>query len=386
MKPIVIDEIIDSVLDQLAAGKSPAAILAEYPEHAAELSGILAVIQPAMTLPKNGIPAPVRRRRYVAALHVPWQERLQRVFRIALIPATAVFILVGVSQFAIAAEHSLPGTTLYRFKLAAERTRVAVTTDQNEKAHLELAYSQKRLTDVQAVLQQENSSPDQKVAALTELKNQTQKTFALVPTVATSNALNNNDDTLFKGLIAVNNQQKDLLKTLPAQDETNEIATTALQVTEDHQKTIATLLAAVNDKTLIDLVDQQISITGTVQLVNIAKQTITVEKNSFVVNDSTQIKFQDKDLTLAGLPAKTQVTIVGSKTANGMVADRIDVLVLADAPDKSGEVKGATTGTVKPTGASDGTTQPIEPKPSTPAPAPDPNTVTGGYIIEQPDQ
>jgi hypothetical protein len=384
MKPIVIEEIIDSALDQLAAGKSPAAILAEYPEHAEELSGILAMVQPAMSLPKNTVPKPVRRRRYVAALHVPWQIRFQRIIRIALIPATAVFIFVGGTELVGAAQNSLPGDTLFPLKLAAERTRVAINTDPNDKANLELAYSQKRLTDVQTVLQQENSSPDQKVAALNELKDQTQKTFALVPTVAATNAINHNDDTLFKGLIAVNNQQKDLLKTLPAQDETKEIAISALQVTEDHQKTLTTLLAAVNDKDLIDLVDQQISITGTVQSVDLAKQRITVENNSFAITKSTLITFEDKDMKLEGLPAKTQVTIVGSKTKSGIIADRIEVLVLAVAPVKPGEVKGATTQPpINPT-----VTEPIDPTPPAPTTPEEPeqNTVTGGYIIEQPEQ
>jgi len=380
-----LDEIIDAALDQLAAGKSRKAILAEYSEHPQhvieELSGILAVVQPAMSLPKNNVPRPTRRRRYVAALHVPWQERLQKFIRIALIPATAVLIFVGSTQLVVAAQHSLPGETLYQFKLLGERARVALTTDQNKKAHLELTYSQKRLDDVQTVLELKDSSPMQQAEALNELKDQTQKTFALVPTVATSNALNNNDDSLFKGLIAVNNQQKDLLKTLPAQDETKDIATTALQVTEDHQKTIATLLAAVNDKTLIDLVDQQISITGSVQSVDAGRQKITVENNSFTITESTQIKFEDKDLALGSLLAKTQVTIVGSKTKNGIIAESIEVLVLAVAPAKPGEVKGAVTNPP---------IEQTEPEPTTTDPAPpsspqpdDSNTVTGGYIPEQ---
>lgn len=382
MNQVTIEEILDSAIEELAQGQNLEAVLAKYPEHTEELSGILSMIQPAISLPKNSIPTPTRTYRYTTSLHVPWQERLQRIARLLMIPATAVFIFVGGTQLVVAAQHSLPGETLYKFKLAAERTRVAITTDQNDKAHLELAYSQKRLVDVQTVLENKDSSPDQQAEALNELKEQTQKTFALVPTVATSNAINNNDDTLFKGLIAVNNQQKDLLKTLPDQEETKEIASTTLQVTEDHEKTLTTLLAAVNDKTLIDLVDQEISITGVVTSIDLKKQTVLVENNSFTINESTEINYLGKPLTLSNLPAKTKITITGNKQTSGIVAESIDVITLAVVPTKPGEVKGAVTGIVSGKPANTDQTPTTE---TTPEPV-DPNTVVGGYIIEQPEE
>ncbi len=387
------EDILDSAIAELAEGKTLQAVLANYPDQAKELSDILPMVAPAISLPKNEVPRPNRRRRYVAALHVPLQVRLQRIIRIALIPATAILLLVGLGHFAQAAQQALPGSPLFAVKLLAERTRVAVTLDQTQKAKLELGYSQKRLSEAQTVLQQENSSSDQKLAALTELKDQTQKTLSVVPQVATSNAINNKDDSLLKNLIAVNNQQKNLLQNISGKDEAKAIATTTLQVTEDSQKAIATLLAAVNDQTLVDLLDRQISITGTVSAVDYKNQKITVENNSFAINSSTDIKSGDATLKLTDIPAKTQVTIVGNKTKDGIVANSINVIVLATAPAK-GEVKGVSTAAKNTEKAespkasvskNDNTDQNQAPSNTNPT-QPDPNKVTGGFIIEQPEQ
>lgn len=379
-----IEEILDSAIEQLAAGKTVEAVLAQYPEHAEELSGILAMVQPALSLPKNEIPQPVRRRRYVQALHVPWQERLQKMVRLALIPATAVFIFAGSTQLVVSAQASLPGDSLYRVKLAAERARVAVTIDPVEKAHLELSYSQKRLADTQAVLALKDSSPGRQAVALTKLKEQTEKTFALVPTVAANSALNNNDDTLFKGLIAVNNQQKDLLKALPAKDETKELATTALEVTENHGKAITALLAAVNEEILVSMVYRDTSVTGTVQAVYNEKRTITIDNVSYAIGEYTQIKNGDKDLALAGLTVNSKVTVTASKVNGIMTADRIEVLALSPVPVKPGEVKGVSTKPAEQ--AAPPATEPTAPPTANPTPTTaNPNTVTGGYIAEQPE-
>jgi hypothetical protein len=387
------EDILDSAIAELAEGKTLQAVLANYPAHAKQLAGILPMVSPALSFPKNKVPRPNRRRRYVAALHVPLQVRLQRIIRIALIPATAILILVGLGHFAQAAQQALPGSPLFAVKLLAERTRVAVTLDQTQKAKLELGYSEKRLSEVQTVLRQENSSSDQKVAALNELKDQTQKTLSVVPQIATSNAINNKDDSLLKNLIAVNNQQKNLLQNVSGKDEAKAIAATTLQVTEDGQKAIATLLAAVNDQTLVDLLDRQISITGTVSAVDYKNQKITVENNSFIINSSTDIKSGDAALKLADIPAKTQVTIVGNKTKDGIVANSITVIVLAAAPAK-GEVKGVSTPAknsertepTKTTAPKNDNTDPNQTPTNSNASQPDPNKVTGGFIIEQPDQ
>lgn len=375
-----IEEILDLSILELSRGKTLKAVLAMYPEHQEELSELLNTIQPAITLPKNGIPMPVHRKKYISAMHVPWQQKLQNIFKVAIIPLTAVFIFVGGTQFVVAAQHSLPGDTLYRFKLAAERTRVAITTNQTKKAKLELAYSQKRIEEVSTVLKQD-ITPDQQAEALNILKEQTEKTFALVPSVATSDAITNNDPTLFKELIAVNNQQKDLLKTLPEQEATKEIADSTLQATEDQEKTLATLIIAVNDPGLLELVEQEVNASGIVQYISLNKQQILVGNQYFSITEETQIKQGENILKLGSLPIKSQVSVVAVKKGETLVAETVEITISSTAAG-SGEVKGVKT--IKP---STDPTVPTENETVSPDPEEteviEPGTLTGGYIAEQ---
>ncbi len=374
-----IEEILDSSIFELSRGKTLKAVLAMHPEHKEELSELLSTIQPAISLPKNSVPVPVKRNKYVYAIHVPWQQKLQNIFKIAIIPMTAVFLFIGGTQFVVAAQHSLPGDSLYKFKLAAERTRVAITTDQTKKAKLELSYSQKRIEEVSTVLNKD-STPDQQAEALNVLKEQTEKTFALVPSVAATDAIANNDSTLFKELIAVNNQQKDLLKTVPEQEATKEIADSTLQATEDQEKTLATLITAVNDPELMELVEQIINVSGTVQYISLNKHQILVGSEYLSITEETQIKQGDNILKLGSLPLKAQVSVSAVKKDGLLIAQTVEVATTA-ATATSGQVKSANTTKPSVTGQ---TQKPVEPNPEETEPV-ESGTLTGGYIAEQPE-
>jgi hypothetical protein len=179
------------------------------------------------------------------------------------------------------------------------------------------------------------------------------------------------------------------------------LAATSLTEVEKNRKSLALIIATVQEQGLTDL-KHKISVTGT-GTVSADKTKVYVDNTVFIINKDTIISTTEGDtVATADLPAKTEVTIVGSKEINSIIAKVVTVTIptQADTTKDNGEIKGATI--TKPTVGNN------EPKPiivptkkvtppvilTPPIPiAPEPtqeednkkaNEVTAGYIADSP--
>jgi hypothetical protein len=272
---------------------------------------------------------------------------------------------------------SLPADNLYTLKRASEQLRFNLTRDPNKQASLQVEMVQRRLDELKQVSATNN--PSKEAAALAELQDQSQKTFATVPQVAAAEAIAKNDSSLLNSLVAINKQQKQVLEAIQPQKETEQITATAKTENEANGQKLASLIATVREQTLVDL-DNKVSVTGEGTISN-DKTRVTVENNTFAVNGETTITLADGSTAkLSEIGNKIKVTVIGKKTPTGLIAKSIAIIesspTTTDAKaTKTPAVKGVST---KPEQA-DSTTNTETPREE---PVNDPNRVTGGFISE----
>lgn len=373
MSKLTIDEILDEAITRLQSGESQHAILADYQDHPkelkAELSGLLAISKIGLDIPKLEAPAPYKRRLYAEAVTKGWFWSTIAYYRMAAIPIALVVVLVGGNALANQTSASLPGDTLYSLKRATEEARLTLTRDQEKIAVIHVELMQKRLDEVRQAAQSGNAETE--TAAIAELQSQSAKTFAEAGPIATANAISKQDPTLLNTLVAVNKEQKDVLEEL-----SDPAATVALNDNVKTDQALAKIVATVNDQVLVDM-PNKVSVTGNISYYY--KNYVTVENNTFTIDDQTVITDSNGEALSATdikMPAG-RATITGVKMENGvLVAKHISLL-----PAEDGEVKGANT--AKP--ATKPVITPTEPtiQPDTIIePVKDPNQATGSFIVE----
>lgn len=347
------DLILDQALQKLSQGESFESILKQFPESESELKSVLKIASLLSTVPKANIPSPTKQYLYNQKLSFAQRfGQLFTVYRTATI--SAVSILVFISGFGViqAANNSLPGDTLYPLKLAAEEAQLNLTFGPEKIADLHLALAQKRLDEAKRVI--EINDPAQEAAAITALTKQTEKTFSAVSQIATAKALSQNDSRLLDNLVAINKEQKSVLESATKSDNTKQSAEVALSATKETDKSLAKIIAAVNEQTLLDL-PNKISVTGVIN--NFGKNIIVVEKNSFVLNSSTVVIDSTGEIVPAYDKIEGKVTIIGTKTADAVIAKKIIIIDgLASLSSDKPQVKGVVT-TIK-TDAKSTTTTP----------------------------
>lgn len=370
------DYIFDTALNRLREGESVVQIANSYPEYQAELAELLSLAHMTMRIPKLYPPLPRKQYRFAAKLQsAPYRFAGWFAFaRMAVIPISLVAVLLGGRIVVHATENSLPGDKLYTFKRATEQARLNLSLSEDAAATIHVELAQKRLAEVKKAISTNNQAAE--TAAITALQEQTEKTFALVPQVAAVNAVTNKDTSLLDNLVAINKEQKSLLSSIETTNETADAAKTALDTTKENDKTIAKLIATVNEQTLIDL-PNKISVTGNIS--SLLNNTLTVERNAFKLDEETIITGTDGSI-VAELPKDAlRVTVIGTRSDQGLMAKKITVIEL-----KPDVVTATPTPTVK------GTVTPT-PKPSlTPTPTPTPiptptDQASGGYIVEPTD-
>lgn len=384
------DAIFAESLDRLTQGESVQAIAASNPGYQEELVSLLSIAQTGMSIPKLEAPAPYKSFRFkdeVAASKgfMEWFA----YFRVAVIPIALVVVLLGGRTIVTATENSLPGDKLYSLKRATENAQLKLTNDQDKVASLHVEFMQKRIDEVKKAA--DSGDQDTETLAIAELKSQTEKTFAEAGPVATANAISKQDPTLLEDLVAINQQQKDVLADLSENGDNSEakmIASTALEETKKTDLTLAKIIATVNDQALADM-PNRVSVTGTITFYNGVN--ITVEKNVFTINERTAVTGIDgqsvASLTDDAKIISGRVTIIGTRVENGTLVAKQILLLAADTnTTEDGTVKGVTTPTIKPVTKpivkpTDPTT-PIEPTP----PAVDPTQAQGSFITEPASQ
>jgi hypothetical protein len=202
-------EVLDSAVQELAAGRTIESILSEYPKEAAALKPLLdlaAILSDGHTVPQLdaeavhadrqafvfkvgelsaarhaepggqavSTPVLVRLKRWMQGtfgfLEVPKMTKERRpmtafAFKLMLILGVAFGSLGGT---AAAAANSLPDSALYPVKMTMEQTRLTLTRDPAHEAELHLAYALERAQEVQKMAERGRVADEQLVTRLQE--------------------------------------------------------------------------------------------------------------------------------------------------------------------------------------------------------------------------
>lgn len=99
-------------------------------------------------------------------------------------PAVVMLLLVGVSLggslVANAAFYSLPGDSLYGVKIALEKTQLAVTSSDERKAELKVAFAQNRVKEFNKIVAQTDVTPAVKQERINQVVSEFQKNVVAV--------------------------------------------------------------------------------------------------------------------------------------------------------------------------------------------------------------
>ena len=338
------DYILDQALQSLSKGETfDDANLTS--EQKLELSSTLQIAQLLSNIPKANIPTPTKQYRYAQKVSA-FTKFVQFISsnRIAVTAAMFALIITGSYSGYHAAENSLPGDKLYGIKLIGEEARINLTFNQDKVANLHLALAEKRLDETKRVI--EINDPVQEAAAIVALTTQTEKTFSAVSEIATAKAVSQNDSRLLNNLVAINKEQKSVIENASRSENTKESAEVALSATKETGKSLAKIIATVNEQALLDL-PNKISITGTVN--SYGKNKLVIEKSTFVVNDATVIIGSTGELVVDRFDKiEGKVTVIGTKDNDSILAKKIIIIdgstsLASDKTTTKGEVKGITT-------------------------------------------
>lgn len=332
----------------------------------------LQIINLLSSIPKTNVPNPTKRYSFAKKTSFA-QQVVNFLSGNKSVTFAAVFALLLVGGFGIvrATENSLPEERLYTLKLVGEKARLGITFDQDKVASLHLALAEKRLDETKQAI--ETNNPEKEAAAITALALQTEKTFSAVSGIATTKAVSENDSTLLDNLVAINKEQKSVLETASKSEGTKESAEVALSVTKETDKSLAKIIATVNEQTLLDL-PNKISVTGTVN--SYIKNKLVVEKSTFTVNDATVVHNQTGEIVEKFDKIEGKITVIGTKDINNIVTAKKIIIIdgsVSLATDKP-QVKGVVT------------TPKTEPKTTTSPTTTAPNTETNTTEPQKPSQ
>ncbi len=389
---ICVEDAFDQALEQVRHGVPLATILAHSPaSYRAELAGLLEVAASGLLIAKNEPPRALRRYRFAETSRP--QRVLASIFpwlKIGAVPAGVLAALV----ISVSAVNAKPGMVLFPVKQQFEQIPARLTQNQDKKASIQLKIAQKRLNDAVAVINSPSSNSAEQTAALSELNEQTQTALVAVKEVATAMAISKGDNSsLLNSMTQIADAQAELATKVKEQPSPSPEADSVLATSKESKNAVAEikrLTSAVNDQELANLDHNAVFVIGLINLKNTGG--ITVENNSFVIDQNTVIKNEDdKPIGIAELNLNTKVSIIGNKNSRDqLVASKITVLAEPETAadpevkgDTDAEPDAAANQTVAPTAPSAQPTPDESPDKSISS-EPDPNTAVGGVIFEAP--
>lgn len=395
---------LDNYIEQLSHGKNAGQVILNMPgQEQAEAASLAKISSALLGLPKLQAPAPVMRRKYIL---LPENKKIWLPFlHISNFAAGSTAALMLLAVFAIGgyqAWSSLPGQPLFAVKRTAENVRLKFIMSSEAKAQLQLAYTQNRLDEAQAILTNPQSNKQQEIAALQELASQTKTAADSVQQLALNQPLQNNSRPIVSKLENLTKQQDNLIANTHSNDSDVTVAansagdaskTASDQVTQI-KKYLAIAESTQDPIAMADLSSDPdtVSISGLVSKTD--KDSLTVEKLQFQITDKTEIKdLAGNKVAATDLKTGAKVKVSAKKDHDKLLAQNI-ITLGSDANNSDGQVKGAATSTPNVNASS--TNQTVNqtstqgslktpPDDATSSPISDTKIPAGSFIIENPN-
>jgi hypothetical protein len=382
-------DILDQALTDMKNTGSLSSATKSLSENSVQLSSDLEIAHMLSSVPKNPLLAGTMRRKYILASGSNSAiARTFNILKITFASAGSLAVLGSIVFAGVLSANSLPGQTLFKVKKVGEQARLKLTFNDVEKANLQIALSEKRLTEAQQVLSN-TSDPSAEITALNELSSQNTATAESVKKAAVTGAIQKTDHPLVASFNDLAKKQQAFASQIKPEDKAKTLAISTAQQSKKNTAEINNLIeiaGASNSSLTITKISTDksiVSILGTVS--KVGKDYITVEGLNFIVNEETVIKNEaNVILTLENIKEKTQVTVTGKKTApeNGLIiASEIIVAV----KNENGKVEGVSTSTPVSTPTKATSTPLVKPEiPTSTEKLNDPNVATGSFILEDP--
>jgi hypothetical protein len=327
-----LDEIYNQALEMLKKGQSKEEVLVKFAQSKNELAPLLDIASVFLTMPKNIVPTPMMRRKYAIVptkrLWLAWLH----VSKFASVSVGLMLLVSALSVTAYQASKSVPGNALFTLKKGEESFRLVLASNQNQKASLQVAIAQQRLSDAQQIFNDPASNAQQKTAALNELSAQTTSAVAEVNTVAITNPKSADSRPLLTSLNSITREQKTLLTAIKPDSQIKIARSSALEALgNDTAKLSAikqTIAVASNDQEALAKLSSDPNSVAAFGLISQATSSqVTVEQITFNITSQTTIQDDAGNSLLPGdLRDGDKASIVGEKNNNQLVAQQIFII------------------------------------------------------------
>lgn len=336
-------------LEMIKKGHSKEEVLLHFKNEQKELAPLLELSSALLSMPKNTAPAPAMQRKYMLKPSKSFWLNWVHISKFASVSMSTLLLISAFAATGYAAKYSTAGQTLFSVKKFAEKVELNLANNQNEKANIQLAIAQQRLSDAQDILNNPSSNVEQKTAVLNELTNQTSNAVALVNTVSKNDPLQSQNPPLVNSLENITQQQKTLLSQIKPDTQIKKAADTALQTLNENTKQLSEIKQSIaiagSDQAIAKIKDNPNAITVLGLITQISGAQITVEKNNvFTIGSQTSVLDENgKATTTAELKFGSKVNIIGVKNQTVNVAQQITLIQPATATSAQPLVKSAST-------------------------------------------
>jgi len=222
------ETIYNRAMDMIAKGCPKEQVLLEFKEYANELAPLLDISLSLSLLPKLEAPKPAMQRKYALAPSKNFWLTWIHVSKFAGVSVSVMLIVSALAVTGYAAYNSGPGQVLFSIKKTAEQAQVLLAYNQKDKASLQVAIAEQRLSEAQNIFSNPASGVEQKKAALNELASQTSAAVAVVNDVTQSDPKSTQSPPLLSSLENINNQQRTLVAEIKPDNQITQAAGSAL--------------------------------------------------------------------------------------------------------------------------------------------------------------
>ncbi|GAC1413372.1 MAG: hypothetical protein NVSMB66_5160 [Candidatus Doudnabacteria bacterium] len=323
---MIIEQILDNAIKRVRSGEEISTVVSSYPaEVQSELSAMIQIMAVIASLPRKNVPVTNHRKLFLQYSPQPLGFA-SFIKKFKLLPTTFASFLVVSALTAFGAQASLPGDKLFSVKKSYESLEVKLATNPQKRTDLQLKLASQRFEDAQKVLAS-GSDADKKVA-LVELNQQT--TVALSDLKDNAVSLSAKDPSIVQKAVNLTSSQTNLIsKVDPKIADSGVVKDSAQSTTALHD--IQKIIATANEESNATVVpNPTISTTGLIS--NIKDNTITIEKNIFLLNDKTLISNKAGNaIKLADLSVDDRITIEANIEQDKNMAKTITLISSAKA-------------------------------------------------------